>query len=60
MLVLVNVVEKNEFLSNKFKNIKKSGNKIVKILAKSRSENLSKFKNFIKIQIISIKKNLIF
>ena len=55
MLVLVNWVKNDKIDGNKYKSIRKSENKIVKILAKSKSwniskfENLSKFKNFVKV-----------
>ena len=56
------MAKKNRDNSSKYKSIRKSRNKIVKILAKSkiwnllklRSRNLSKFKNSIKIQNDSI------
>ena len=35
LLVLVNIVEKNKISSSKYRNIKKSRNKIIEILAKS-------------------------
>ena len=44
MLILVDLIEKYKNSSNKYKNIKKSRNKIIKILAKQKSWNLPKFK----------------
>ena len=45
MLILPNIVEKNRISNSKYKNIKKSRNKIVQILAKSKSQNLLKFRS---------------
>ena len=45
MLVLVNIVKKERVNSNKYKSMKKSRNKVVKILAKSKSWNLPKFRS---------------
>ena len=44
MLSLVNAVVKNRIGSSKYQNIKKSRNEIIKILVKSKSWNLLKFK----------------
>ena len=43
--MLIEKVEKNRVGGNECKSIKKSGNKIVKILAKLKSWNLPKFKS---------------
>lgn len=50
--MLVNAVEKFRFSNIKYKNIKKSGNKIIRILAKLKSQKLIKFRsrNLIKVQ----------
>ena len=45
LLVLVNIVEKDEVTSSKYKNIKKSGNKMVKILIRLKSLILFKFRS---------------
>ena len=46
----INIVKKNNISGTKSRSIKKSRrNKIVKILAKSKSWNLAKFKNFTKV-----------
>ena len=55
---LINIVKRDKVNSSEYKNIRKSGNKIIKILtksksrnlSKSRSENLFKSKNLIKVQ----------
>ena len=39
------MIEKDKIASGEFKNIKKSRNKIVEILAKSKNQNLSKFRS---------------
>ena len=44
MLALINTIKKDGVISNKYKSIRKTGNKIVKILTKSKSQNLSKFR----------------
>ena len=43
-MTLVDIVEKNEIYGNKHRSIRKSRNKMVKILAKLKSRNLPKFK----------------
>ena len=64
--MLVDMVEKDKFGSNKRKNMKKNKNKIIKVLAKSRnllkfrSKNLFKFKNPINVQNDGIIKELNF
>ena len=45
LLALVDKVEKDELGSNKYKSIRKSENKIIEILAKSKIRNLPKFKS---------------
>ena len=45
MLALVDIIKKDRINSNKYKSIKKSENKIVQILAKSKSWNLLKFRS---------------
>ena len=41
LVVLVNMVKEDNVGRNKYKNIRKFENKIVEILAKSKSQNLS-------------------
>ena len=65
LLVLINIVEKDGVNCGEYKNIKKFENRIVEILAKSKSWNLSKlrFKNlfkFKKLELLVLKKNLTF
>ena len=65
LLVLINIVEKDGVSCGEYKNIKKFENRIVEILAKSKSWNLSKlrFKNlfkFKKLELLVLKKNLTF
>ena len=54
MLVLVNLVEKNEVGDGKSKSIRKNRNKIVKILIRLKSGNLSnfKFKNLSRFKLV--------
>ena len=40
----INVIKKNKVGSSKNESIRKSGNKLVEILAKSKSRNLPKFR----------------
>ena len=42
MLILLVVIEENKVDNNKYRNIKKSENKMIEILAKLKSWNLSK------------------
>ena len=55
LIVLVDLIEKNRVNSNKYRNIKKNRNKIIKIfikswnLLKSKFANLCKFKNLVKV-----------
>ena len=68
MPVLVNTIEKSRAGNSKHKNIIKSRNKTVKILGKlknhnlpnSKSKNLSKFKNSIKVQNTGVIRELNF
>ena len=58
-MALVNIVEKDKVDVSKHKSLRKSGNEIVKILAKSKSSNLLKSRSrnlfrFKKVQSISI------
>ena len=43
--ILKNVIKKDGASSNKYKSIKKSGNKIVKISVNLKNQNLSRFKS---------------
>lgn len=45
MLVFINMVKKYNISCNKCKNVKKSGNKIIRILVKSKSWNFVKLKS---------------
>ena len=68
MLILVDIFEEDRVDSSKNKNVKKSGNRLIKILAKLknrkllmfRSKNLFKSKNLTQVQIISSIKKLNF
>ena len=61
LLVSINVFEENSNISSEYKNIKKYRNKMVKISAKLKNQNLPKFrsrdlfsyKNFVKVQSTS-------
>ena len=44
MLISVNIIKKDEISNNKYKGIKKSGNKMIEILVKLKNRNLFKFR----------------
>ena len=68
MLILIDQTNKNGIIYDKYKSIKKSGNKTIKILAKSKSQNLlklkfqnkSKLNKSIKVQSTNIKEEFKF
>ena len=66
LVIIRNKIEKYIFATNKYKNIRKSRNKMVGVLAKSKSRklvrikfrNLSKFENLIKVSNANIIKKI--